>query len=68
MHFLELLYSGQQTFCHRAFSSVMELKNPSAMLRTVPTFATTHTFCASRDTRVSHGWWRDLKLCGESRT
>ena len=25
-------------------------------LRTVPTFVTAHTFCASRDTRVSCGW------------
>ena len=25
-------------------------------LRTVPTFVTAHTFCASRDTRVSNGW------------
>ena len=25
-------------------------------LRTVPTFVTAHTFCASRDTRVSYGW------------
>ena len=26
------------------------------LLRTVPTFVTAHTFCASRDTRVSYGW------------
>ena len=26
------------------------------LLRTVPTFVTTHTFCASQDTRVSYGW------------
>ena len=46
------------------------------VLRTVPTFVATHTFCASRDTRVSYGWClltqgyflRGLKLCGESRT
>ena len=25
-------------------------------LRTVPTFVTAHTFCASRDTQVSYGW------------
>ena len=25
-------------------------------LRTVPTFVTAHTFCASRDTRASYGW------------
>ena len=25
-------------------------------LRTVPTIVTAHTFCASRDTRVSYGW------------
>ena len=38
-------------------------------------FVTAHTFCASRDTRISYGWclqtgifWRGLKLCGESRT
>ena len=45
-------------------------------LRTVPTFVTAHTFCASRDTRVSYGWCLlnkgiflcGLKLCGESRT
>ena len=46
------------------------------LLRTVPTFVTAHTFCASRDSRVSYGWClliqgyflRGLKLCGESRT
>ena len=27
-------------------------------LRTVPTIVTAHTFCASRDTRVSYGWCR----------
>ena len=27
-----------------------------AVLRTVPTFVSAHTFCASRDTRVSFGW------------
>ena len=45
-------------------------------LRTVPTFVTVHTFCASRYTRVFYGWYllntriflRGLKLCGESRT
>ena len=26
-------------------------------LRTVHTFVTAHTFCSSRDTRVSYGWW-----------
>ena len=26
-------------------------------LRTVSTFITAHTFCASRDTRVSYGWY-----------
>ena len=26
-------------------------------LRMVPTFSAAHTFCASRDTRVSNGWW-----------
>ena len=25
-------------------------------LRTVPTIVTAHTFCTSRDTRVSYGW------------
>ena len=28
----------------------------SHSLRTVSTFVTVHTFCASRDTRVSYGW------------
>ena len=28
----------------------------SNLLRTVPTIVTAHTFCASRDTRVSYGW------------
>ena len=28
----------------------------SVLLRTVPTIVTAHTFCASRDTRVSYGW------------
>ena len=29
---------------------------PSVLLRTVPTFVTAHTFCASWDTRVSFRW------------
>ena len=37
----------------------------------VPTFVTAHTFCVSRDTRVSYGWYpliqgyflSGLKLC-----
>ena len=29
---------------------------PLFFLRTVPTFVTAHTFCASRDARVSYGW------------
>ena len=38
--------------------------------RTVPTIVTAHTFCASRDIRVSYGWClvRGLKLRGENRT
>ena len=51
-------------------------KLSSLKLSTVPTFVTAHTFCASRDTRVSYRWrlliqgyfLRDLKLSGESRT
>ena len=27
-----------------------------SILRTVATFVTAHTFCASQDTRVSYGW------------
>ena len=41
------------------------------LLRTVPTFVTAHTFCASGDTLVFYGWCiflRGLKLSGESRT
>ena len=34
--------------------SMTPLREP---LRTVPTIVTAHTFCASRDTRVSYGWW-----------
>ena len=30
--------------------------NGDAVLRTVPTIVTAHTFCASQDTRVSYGW------------
>ena len=33
------------------FSEIIKLQ-----LRTVPTIVTAHTFCASRDTRVSYGW------------
>ena len=32
------------------------LATKEATLRTVPTFVTARTFCASRDTRVSLGW------------
>ena len=28
----------------------------NCILRTVPTIVTAHTFCASRNTRVSYGW------------
>ena len=31
------------------------LRNKEHWLRMVPSFATAHTFCASRDTRVSYG-------------
>ena len=37
-------------------SSESELKQQKAILRTVPTFVTAHSFCASRDTRVSYRW------------
>ena len=32
------------------------------LLRTVPTFVTVHTFCASQDTQVPYGWcqYRDI--------
>ena len=48
----------------------------TAPFRMAPTFVTAHTFCVSRDTRISYGWClliqglflRGLKLCGESRT
>ena len=33
-----------------------ELRDSPETLRTVPTIVTAHTFCASRDTRVSYGW------------
>ena len=42
-----ILVGGQKTF---AFKKI------GAELRTVPTFVTAHTFCASRDTWVSYGW------------
>ena len=32
---------------------ILSVRKP---LRTVPTFVTAHTFCASRDTRFSYGW------------
>ena len=32
-------------------------RHKKTLLRTVPTFVTTHTFCASRDTRVSYVWY-----------
>ena len=28
-----------------------------ALLRTVPTIVIAHTFCASRDARISYGWY-----------
>ena len=35
---------------------VMNTMNTPLILRTVPIFVTVHTFCVSRDTRVSYGW------------
>ena len=47
----------------------------SSPLRTVPSIVIAHTFCTSRDTRISYGWCftagiflRGSKLCGKSRT
>ena len=44
-------------------------------LRTVPTIVIVHTFCTSRDTRISNEWYllikgflRGLKLSEESRS
>ena len=33
-----------------------EVSVGESVLRTVPTIVTAHTFCTSRDTRVSYGW------------
>ena len=35
----------------------------SVKLRTVPTFVTAHTFCASRDTQVSYVWFLLIQGC-----
>ena len=35
---------------------VVEPIRVQTILRTVPTIVTAHTFCVSRDTRVSYGW------------
>ena len=42
----------------RAALIFAQTENPSVTggLRTVPTIVIAHTFCASRDTRISHGW------------
>ena len=32
-------------------------------LRKVPNFVTAHTFCASRDTHVSYGWYLLIRGC-----
>ena len=46
------IYVGAPFF--QFFLAVDFIRN---ILRTVPTIVTAHTFCASRDTRVSYGWW-----------
>ena len=38
-------------------NSDFRIRSKPVSFRTVPTFVTAHTFCASRDTRVSYGWW-----------
>ena len=38
-----------------SFLGNLNRKDRRRNLRTVPTFVTAHTFCASRDTRVSYG-------------
>ena len=43
----------QTSRCSRIFSSG---PNQRVGLRTVPTIVIAHTFCASRDTRISYGW------------
>ena len=51
-----------------------QLQKEEPSLRTVPTFFTAHTFCASRDSRFSYVptstaiFLSGLKLCGENRT
>ena len=37
------------------FRKQVSFQDPKIHLRTVPTFVTAHTFCASRDTRISYG-------------
>ena len=39
------------------YSGAFHLLRTDRQHQTVPTFVTAHTFCASRDTRVSYGWW-----------
>ena len=52
------LYVIRAQYCIFSDSCVIRnlRKNVKRPLRTVPTIATAHTFCASQDTRVSYGW------------
>ena len=66
----------KDNYCDQRMKYAKQTQLVFNVLRTVPTIVTAHTFCASRDTRVSYGWClliqeyflRGLKLYGESRT
>ena len=49
-----IIYGKLEEFLHSWHCHTKRLL--SIGLRTVPTFVTVHTFCASRDTRVSYRW------------
>ena len=44
-------------YCHDVCWKIRDETLFQSDLRMVPTFVTAHTFLASRDTRVSYGWY-----------
>ena len=53
-HFTLLFCRGRQRHVPKCKTDVQS--DYFCSLRTVPTFVTAHTFCASQDTRISYGW------------
>ena len=57
-------FTRLKTYHHIYFSDIVsetDQRVDKPQIMTVPTIVTAHTFCATRDTRVSYGWWLPIQ-------